>query len=489
MVFLRKTTKGASLKPDRHTQWNGVFVWLIAIGSVVRVVTAIADSPTNHLFSDPARHWDNAIRFFTPGLMGGCDPIGYQLYLLLVRWITFENPLGIGVITGLLSALMPWLYYRAARSLGLPKMFSMAFWAILCWLPSFFAIYRYFMMETILLPLIGLGLWMTGRAIRKGSLESVLGMTFAWSLAIMTKAQAIPLALICFCYAIHASDRRLIAGGLSIAMVCLLMIPNALRTNDILGYSAPLGSGYIAQIMHASGKTHTRFVLPAGSWVYSSPSCYIAPMEPLNNWRIERGMTETTHLVKADPANGRKDWEKALKAVKRSSQNAIAHLWENFVLFLFAPSWPDSGKDYFIGLMNHWLRWIWAPLLFHLFIGNALIFRRIRFPLIPVATTVIVFLLMFQNTVTMEGRYRKPVEPLVLLNVFWLWTPAARRIAFGVKTQKVDSPSPSRMDSMTAESRRLRSTKYSAKVRTITENFAPVGLPHILGRCRTGTWT
>lgn len=307
------------MKPDQPGLWNLVLVWLIALGSLARVVIAIVDSPSNHLFSDPARHWDNAVNFFTPGLMGGCDPIGYQIYLLVVRWVTFENQLAIGVITGLLSALTPWLYYRAARSLGLPRTFSMAFWVVLCWLPSFFSIYRYFMMETLLLPLIGLGLWMTGRAIRKKSIGSVLWMTGAWSLAVMTKAQAIPLAVICFCYAIHAADRRWVAAGLSVLVAGILMIPNAWRTSTILGYPAPLGSGYIARILHESGATHARFVLPTGSWIYSSPSCYIAPLEPLNDWRIERGMEETTHLVKADPANGRQDWDQALKAVKRSA--------------------------------------------------------------------------------------------------------------------------------------------------------------------------
>ncbi len=477
------------MKREPSRLGNQVLVWLIGLGTLVRFVFVVWDPPLNHLFSDPARHWDNAVHFFSPGLMGGCDPIGYQVYLLGVRWITMENPVGVGVFTGLLSVLMPWIYYRAARALGLPKSFSMLFWAAMCWLPSFFAIYRYFMMETLLLPAIGFGLWMTGRAIRKRTIKSVLWMTIAWSLAVMTKAQAIPLAVICSCYAIHAMDRRWVAGGLSVLVVGILMIPNAWRTSAILGYPAPLGSGYIAQVMHASGKAHTRFVLPAESWIFSSPSCYIAPLEPLNDWRIERGVVEAPHLVKADPANGRLDWDNALRVVKRSGQTASAHLWENFVLFLFAPSWPDSGKNDFPGLVNHWLRWIWAPLLFHLFLGNALIFRRLCFPLIPVATTAMVIMLMFQNAVTMEGRYRKPVEPLVVLNVLWLWTAGARKLAFGLKPHDGEMPEPRRTESPTVNSSRFRSAKYSANVRRMTESFAPVGWPCFLGKCRTGTCT
>jgi hypothetical protein len=39
---------------------------------------------------------------------------------------------------------------------------------------------------------------------------------------------------------------------------------------------------------------------------------------------------------------------------------------------------------------------------------------------IPVAVTLYTLFLALQNMVTFEGRYRKPLEPLLLLNVVWL---------------------------------------------------------------------
>ena len=51
---------------------------------------------------------------------------------------------------------MPWLWYRAARELfSREKALSVALFIALC--PSFFFIYRVFMPETVMLPMLGLG--------------------------------------------------------------------------------------------------------------------------------------------------------------------------------------------------------------------------------------------------------------------------------------------------------------------------------------------
>jgi hypothetical protein len=55
--------------------------------------------------------------------------------------------------------------------------------------------------------------------------------------------------------------------------------------------------------------------------------------------------------------------------------------------------------------------------------GRAGVVREIwkrRLHLIPVATTVFILFLALQNVVTFEGRYRKPLEPLLLLNLIWI---------------------------------------------------------------------
>jgi hypothetical protein len=53
-------------------------------------------------------------------------------------------------------------------------------------------------------------------------------------------------------------------------------------------------------------------------------------------------------------------------------------------------------------------------------VANIRQFMSRRFEFIPVAVTIFTLILAFQNVVITEGRYRKPVEPLLLLNLVWL---------------------------------------------------------------------
>lgn len=50
-------------------------------------------------------------------------------------------------------------------------------------------------------------------------------------------------------------------------------------------------------------------------------------------------------------------------------------------------------------------------------------FLKGRFDLLPVAVTLFTLFLMLQNVATTEGRYRKPLEPLLLMNIVWCISP------------------------------------------------------------------
>lgn len=409
--------RDASSRIDRT---RAILLAIIVIGTIVRAVFVLMDNPVDHLFSDPKRHWDNATRLFSPSLMNGCDPIVYQIYLAVLQFATAGNKLLIGLTSACLSAIMPWFYYKAGRELGLDKTPALVLWALVAWCPSIMTIYRFFMIETLFLPLIGVALWATGRALRKKTLSAFLVMTLCLVLAMLTKPQALPLGIICWAFVLTRMQDRFLPAGLSVLLTALLLIPNAVRTYSILGYVAPFGSGYIAQIMHASGARETRFHWKNGTWSYSSPSCYVRPLEPLNGWLIERAYVPGFHEVTIDRAAGRKSWQDALDDCHRSFGVFMTNLGENVVLFLFAPSWPDSDRGYFLGALTYYSRWLWAPLLSLVAVGNISFFCSRRIHIIPLVTSVSVAILMLQNSVTTEGRYRKPVEPLILLNVVWL---------------------------------------------------------------------
>ena len=176
---------------------NKLLVIFIVAASCFRVFVCFVHNPMNYIFSDMLRHWNNGLRFPRGNYAGGADPIVYQVYIWLLHHLTGDNKLLIAFASALLSVLMPWTYYRAAREFGLQKTSALWVWALIAWTPSLFVIYHFIMMETMLLLLEGAALWMTARYLRKGGTEAFLTSIFFWTLASLTKPTVVPLAVVC----------------------------------------------------------------------------------------------------------------------------------------------------------------------------------------------------------------------------------------------------------------------------------------------------
>jgi hypothetical protein len=393
----------------------------ILAGSLMRIFVCFQHHPLDYLFSDPLRHWSNGQTFLHPDLMGIFDPIGYQIYLFFIQKLTGGNRLLIACSCGLLSAVMPWLFYRAAREFGVCRKYALFAWAAIVWMPSLVTIYHYFMMETLLLPLMGLGLWMSGRYLRKRTLASFLVAITVWMLASLTKTIAIPLACVCVAYCWWKSGWKLsyLSAGALIAIA--LILPNAIRTYRELGYSAPLGNAWITKILHRSGAKIIKVDWDGKShWEFSSPVCYVQPLAPLSSWMIHRANDNSTVSIHINSLFGERDWINAYRDTKLNGKNWWLQLGENILLFCFSPSWPDGNRDEWDGWLSHHSRWIWCPLAGLILVWNCRDFRERRFAMLPLAVTALTCFLLFQNLVTMEGRYRKPVEPFLILNLFYL---------------------------------------------------------------------
>lgn len=410
-----------------HGRWQWIWGGLILGGCIFRLVSGFQHPPTDYLFSDPLRHWLNGERLWSPDLMGASDPILYQVWIALVRTLSWDQPLIIAGICVALSLLMPWLFYRAARELGLRKTSSLAVWALVASAPSLVTIYHYFMMETLLLPLVGLALWMTARSIRKQTPASLLWAVTLWTLACLTKPTVVPLAIVCVGWSWLAGPRRIADAALASLILALLLVPNTLRTTSHLGFASPLGNPWLTKIQHRSGARTIRIEFGEGNWVFSSPSCYIYPLEPLSSWTLRRAREDSVVNVSVEPSGGVSDWRDRFQSIDTTFSEWIAQLGENVVLFLFAPSWPDSNVREWDGWLSHVTRWMWAPLIFVVLECNVREFVRREFRLLPVAVTAFTLFLAFQNVATTEGRYRKPLEPLLLLNAVWVFAPARER--------------------------------------------------------------
>lgn len=393
---------------------------LVIAATIWRLLDCIIDNPLDHLFSDPKRHWNNALLFWTPNLMGGADPLMYQVYLYLVQQLTGCNRLAIGIITGMLSAIMPWFYYKTVREFEMSRFMSLVVWLLIAVIPSFWGLYNFFMMETLLLPLTGLSLWMTGRYLRKQSFYPFMVMCASWGLCCLTKSSLVPVAAISILYCLWCENIKWRWLPAAMVLGIVLLLPNAIRTHKILGYSCPLGMPWIVKVIQRMETKHIEIYWNNEYWKFSSPSAYIMPFEPLNYWRIERGYNDLATTVRIQSVNGEKDWIKAYKQLPFDFNVWWRGQKENLALLLFAQSWPESNYETFKGRINYLNRWLWAPLIFLVLIGNIKYVRYANLNLIPILTTILFLFFLLQPFALIEGRYRKPLESLLIMNLMWL---------------------------------------------------------------------
>jgi hypothetical protein len=412
--------------------WS-LLILLIALGSCFRIFICFHFNPVDFLFSDPQRHWLNGSRFPRAGYLGASDPFGYQLFIFVLRKVTFDNRYLVAFVSAALSVLMPWTYYRTARAFGLPKGPSLCVWALIVWAPSLLVVYHYIMMETLLLLLDGLALWATARYLRKGGCSLFLLMVFLWTGAVLTKPTVAPLAGVCGLWSWWKQRPPLKTIAVAAALVIVMLIPQAIRSEVSLSFIAPLGNPWLIRIQqrtntksieikfypHPNKYSHFK-TQPEYDFLFTSPSSFVKPLAPLSDWQIRRGRDTKLAVISINSAYGQRDWKNAYEAWAPSA-SVWFDLWgENIVLFLFSPSWPENESHIWIDTWEPPSRWIWAPLTFFVLAGNIGLFLKRRFDLLPVATTCLTLFLALQNVVIFEGRYRKPLEPLLFINMVWI---------------------------------------------------------------------
>lgn len=409
----------------RTVQYKLLLILIVA-ASCFRVLVCFQHNPMDYLFSDMSRHWNNGLNFPRGGYNAAADPIGYQVYIFVLQGLTGGNRFLVAVACSVLSVLMPWTFYRAARNFGLAKIPSLWVWALIAWTPSLVVIFHFIMMETLLLLLEGVALWTTARYLRKGGTKPFLLSVFCWMLAILTKPSVLPLAGICFLWAWWKRSTPLRDIAIGALLATSMLVPQAIRTKLELGFIAPFGNTWLPRIALRSGTRTISFHfyrLHDGGieqYVFSNPSCYVRPLEPLSHWAMRRAWGNSKASFTIMAAHGERDWKEVYEEFNDDPAEWWAQWRENIILFFFAPSWPENGRGEWDGHLDYRGRWLWAPLTLFVFVCNIREFVRRRFDLIPVAITLFTLFMALQNLAILEGRYRKPVEPLLLLNLVWV---------------------------------------------------------------------
>lgn len=394
--------------------------FLIFCGVIFRFYTAIEYSPIEHIWSDPERHWLIGTHPLTDDIMSVVDPIMYQFWLSLVSRITGEDNLLLGIYAGILSALTPYVWYRFFKEAFESKFIALIGWLILTWLPSWIGIYSYFMNETLFLPLLGIALQKTWKTFKKDDNKSWVLMCLSWLIASATRVIALPLGLVSIFYSLLTKKDKLKKTSIFLLLGIAFILPLGLRSQRLLGVWAPFGFPTLNQIYMLSGKkTFQMDVKGKGYWEFSSPSLYENHFGNLLNWSSKR---QGVCNISIDPANGMADWKSELHR-NWPNLKVYMQLWlENQIFFFIGSSWTDNNPDHLSENLSTKMRWIWLPLFIFVMLGNSIyLWKEKKINLLPLITTLGFLICIFSPVGVMEGRYRKPLEGLLIANLLWFY--------------------------------------------------------------------
>jgi dolichyl-phosphate-mannose-protein mannosyltransferase len=383
--------------------------WLML---VARLLYPFFNSPLTHLFSDPQRHWDNGEHFLHPTLMGSSDPIVYQAWMFLWRSMAQGDAATLCFACGLLCAAMPYGWYRALREL-VPRRRALIGALIIGAIPESVSLYAYFMNETLLLTLLGFCFWLTLRANRKRTPAAFSAAALLWLCAAFTRTVAVPMAAGCIIWLAFQSPGRLQKSATALVLALLIAIPAGMHARLKLGFFAPFGNLYFNEIYSVSGQHDIAADFgPEGHYQFGCPSFYNPTFYPFSGWTTAR-----TGLVSiaVDLSQGRRGWIDAkAEAARQRTFPAWRARWENALYVFFGQTWPNSDRATIFGWLTCWSRWIWAPVI--LVLTCAVWRGRFRGAawFLPVCGLGTLALLLMQGEAVMEGRYRQPLDAILI---------------------------------------------------------------------------
>ncbi|HEU5234311.1 MAG TPA: hypothetical protein VFU50_15725 [Terriglobales bacterium] len=417
-------------KPPAETRRDGIWLRislmaLVVLGSVVRIIAVFQHNPLEIQTTDPGRWWFTATHLSTLQPIAAIDPFGYQIWLGMIAAVTGGSHTAIAVHNAILSVLTPWIWHRFLRELTGNEDLALTGWAVLCGLPSWISIFSYTMSETLFLPCMGLALWFTIKFFRTRSSIACLACAASWAFASSLRIYALPFAIFLLALGLYRSSQRAIKVGYIVGVFALFIAPLSFRTHRLLNVWDPFGFPEMNRIYMASGKRTLRFDISrdngAYHWTYEfgSPALYEEPLEPISTWHSSR---EGIVYFSIDEAHGRADWERAFQASAVSWPHRLLLRGENYVFFNFSPSWPDNNPDRMWDRAAVSMRWMWAPLALLVLLAN--IYYRDQLAgaeaRVFAVLTAAAWALTPLAPAIMEGRYRKPVEGLLLINLLLL---------------------------------------------------------------------
>jgi hypothetical protein len=399
----------------RGQQWSTIFGCVL----VLRLLYPFFNSPLTHLYSDPLRHWETGRDFLHPSIMGSSDPYAYQLWVFLLQQLAGDSTATILAGCGVLCAAMPYGWYRALREL-MPRTPALRSAVVMGLWPAFLGVYGYFMTETLLLTRTGFGFALTLRAARKRTVLAFAAAVALWLAASFTRIVVLPIAVLCLFWVWTLQSHKWRAAALALVLTAAVAIPAGLHGRATLGYFAPLGNLYVNEVYHASDSKDIQIDYgPQGVFTFGSPSYYNPTFYPFSDWTTAR---QGLLAITVDLRHGRADWRRALaQARQQGSGSRLRDFTENLCYLFFGQAWPDNDRSTVIGWLAVWSRWLLLPIVAWTAVAAGRRSYRGREWLLPACALMSLLLLALQREGIMEGRYRKPIEPLFMAAIALAW--------------------------------------------------------------------
>jgi len=198
-----------------------------------------------------------------------------------------------------------------------------------------------------------------------------------------------------------------------LVLFAIIAVPAGLHCRAALGFFSPFGNPYMAEIYrHSGNKEITLNYGPQGIYGFGSPSFYNPTFYPFSDWMTDR-VGEVAVVI--DTTRGRATWiqeDQRIRAARRFSK--IRDYWENLLYLGFGQPWPANDRGTLVGALTVWTRWLWPPIIAVVAFGVV----RGRFAgrewLLPICGLLTLALLAVQDGGIIEGRYRLPVDPIIL---------------------------------------------------------------------------
>lgn len=421
--------------PDWDSLSTALLKTLFVAVLVLRFLFPFFQNPINSLTIDMERHLSNGYTIFNPTFINGIDPKFYQLWMRLIEYFPKQEQRSFFALTnGLLCAGMMWFWYKALREVTTRRK-ALGISIILGVHLSFLVIYEYFLIETMVLTSVALFTWMTLRAVRKKTFASFVAAALCGMIAAFTKQTLVPIMVMGLGYALYYQRYKVRAFSAACVIFAAFAIPAGLQSLKVLRVFAPFGFEEMQTLSRKCDSTMFGFrvndKLSLLDYIFAPEDFYFNPLHPFYKYTTKR--SSIPYVINLDLAKGRTDWDHAMEQLEWSHtwSDVLNEYEENFIFLFFTYSYPDSTgpelntdpflQDAFsLRSLNFHFRWTWPPCLLLVFLYGPFARMSPGKTWLLTITFVMAWLFLLQDVGIVEGRYRKAIEPFLLVSAFFL---------------------------------------------------------------------